>query len=184
MALPEKVIEQLGREGPRTPGWSFGIISFAFGFFFIVVVIYVGITFGYEPYIAGKISADKAAMDQLNKSIPAADQTKLIGFYSQVSNLKSLLANHIVASQFFAWLEKDTEANVYYQSLGVGSGNVVNLTGTAKTQADLDQQIAIFETAPEIISVSVTSVAPADGGGFTFNATLVMTLSLFTHSGI
>jgi len=56
MPLPDKVIEQLGREPPKTPGWSFGIVMFSGTILFIAVFIYFGLTLGYEPYLQLQIS--------------------------------------------------------------------------------------------------------------------------------
>jgi len=184
MALPEKVIEQLGREPAQTPGWSFGIIAFSAGILFVSVVAYVTLAFVYEPYLNGQVAREKDQVAQLNQSIPVTDQTKLVTFYSQIANLKTILQNHIFSSQFFAWLEKNTEANTYYQSLGFSSGNQVVLTAIAKTQTDVNQQIALFESAPEVLSASVTSLTATADGGWQFSVTLTMTPKLFLRSSI
>ena len=60
--------------------------------------------------------------------------------------------------QFFSWLEKNTEANVYYQSFALASGHQVTLGGIAATEADVNQQVAIFENAPEVSSVTISNV--------------------------
>jgi superoxide dismutase len=181
MPLPEKVIEQLGREPPKTPGWSFGIISFAGGIFFIVLINYLGLVFGYEPYLNKQVTGQQDQINQLNQSISADDQTKLINFYSQLSNLKSVLRDHTLTTQFFSWLEKNTEANVYYGSFSLTAGSQVAIVGNATTEADVNQQIAIFEASPEVQKVSVSNVSAApSGNGWTFNATLTMKPSIFT----
>jgi len=186
MALPEKVIEQLGRESPKTPGWAYGAMLFGGGIFFLAVVIYAGLTFGYQPYLASALSKTQAQVGVLSNSISPSDQTQLISFYSQISNLQSLLQNHVMATQFFTWLENNTEANVYYQQFSFQSQDMVNLSVSAATEADVNQQIAIFENSPEeVVSVSVPSVgAPTLGSktGWTFNATLTLQPSVFLAS--
>jgi len=184
MPLPEKVIEQLGREPAKTPGWSFGLIMFSGTILFIVVVIYVGLVFGYEPYLSTQVSAKQDQITQLSQSISADDQAKLINFYSQISNLKTLLRNHVSGSQLFSWIEKNTQAKVYYQSFGLAPGNLLTLSAVAPTQADVDQQIAIFEASPEVTKVSVSSVATAPSGGILFNVTLLLSPTIFSRSGV
>jgi Tfp pilus assembly protein PilN len=94
------------------------------------------------------------------------------------------LQNHVLASHFFTWLEQNTEANVYYQSLNLTQGTQVTLSGVAKTEADINQQIAVFENSSDVSSVSVSNVTAPQllGPGWTFNATLVMSPSVFSAS--
>ena len=183
MALPEKVIEQLGREPVKTPGWAFGMVLFSGGAFFIVLIIYFGLTLGYEPYLNNQIQATQDQITQLGQSISPTDQANLLNFYSQVSNLRTLLRNHALSSQLFTWLEQNTEANVYLTTFNFTNGDQIAFSANAKTEADVNQQIAIFETSPLVQKVSVTTVAAAQQGtGFTFGVTLVLDPSIFGSS--
>lgn len=182
MPLPEKVIEQLGKETSNTPGWAFGALFFSGGILFLAVAIYAGLTYGYEPYLQSQLINTQNQVGTLSNSISPTDQTELINFYSQISNLQTLLQNHVIATQFFTWLENNTEANVYYQSFSFTTGNSVTLEASAATEADVNQQISIFENSPEVLSVSVPAVsAPTTGqkGGWSFNVTLTMAPALF-----
>ncbi len=185
MPLPEKVIEQLGRESStQTQGWAVGALLFSGGMLFLALIIYFGLTLGYQPYIQSQLSGITDKVNALDQSISPSDQTQLINFYSQIANLQSLLKNHTLTSQFFSWLETNTEANVYYQAFTLTTGNQVTITGMAKTEADVNEQIAIFENSPEVSSVTVTSVSAPQllGNNWTFNATLVMNPSVFLSS--
>lgn len=188
MPLPEKVIEQLGRDPDKSPGWALGALLFSGGILFLAVIIYAGLTYGYEPYLNNQLTATQAKVSALTSQISPADQTQLIDFYSQIQNLQTLLQNHVLSTQFFTWLENNTEANVYYQSLSFSNENSVTLMAVAKTEADANQQIAIFENSPdEVTSVSVPSVsapaslaaAAAGTAGWTFAATLTLNPSIF-----
>jgi hypothetical protein len=184
MALPEKVIEQIGREPSETQGWGLGALLLSGGIFFLTLVIYVGLVFGYEPYLQSQLTSEKNQVNQLQNSISPSDQTQLIDFYSQIANLQSLLQNHALSSQLFTWLEKNTEANISYQSFSLTQGGHVSLTATAATEADANQQIAIFEASPQVSAVSISGInAPSiSGGGWSFGATLTMDPSLFLAS--
>jgi hypothetical protein len=181
MALPQKVVDQMGRDTAGTPGWAIGALLFSGGLFFLSLVIYFGIVDGYEPYLQGQIATTQAQISSQNTSISASDQTQLINFYSQISNLEGILKNHVVASQFFTWLEKNTEANVYYQNLSLASGDRVTLGGTAKTEADVSQQMAIFENSPQVSAVTISGVGASTipGQGLVFTVTLNMAPSVF-----
>lgn len=184
MPLPEKVIEQLGREPTGTQGWAVGALLFSGGILFLAIAIYVGLAFGYEPYIQSQLTAEQDKVSALNQSIPGNDQAQLVGYYSQIANLQSLLQKHTITKQLFSWFEKNTEANISYQSFVLSTGNQVALSGNGATEADINQQVAIFENAPEVSSVTVSSVAAplSPGGAWSFSITLVMNPSVFQGS--
>ncbi len=184
MPLPEKVIEQLGQEVPKTQGWALGALFFSGGIFFLTIAIYFGLTLGYEPYLQSQLTSVQNQVNTLGNSISASDQSQLINFYSQIANLQTLLQRHTLSSQFFSWLEQNTEANVYYKSLALTQGDQIALSGMALTEADVNQQVAIFENSPEVSSVTISNVTAPSllGSGWTFSVTLIMNPSVFLAS--
>lgn len=185
MPLPEQVIEQLGRETPQSQGWAWDALLFCGGMLFLSVAIYVGLKYGSEPYWTKQISNTKDAVSAAAASVPVTDQAQIVSFYSQTANLKAALANHQFTSQFFTWLENNTEANVYYVNLQLSAGGRVNLRGVGKTEADINQQLAIFENAPEVEDVSLSGVTVPQGGtGYAFNVVLTMAPSVFASPSL
>lgn len=180
MALPEQVVAQMEKEPSGSSGWAFGMLSFSGGILLLAIITYLGIAFGYDPHIQSEITNTQTQITALNQSISPSDQKNLINFYSQISNLQTLLKNHVLTSQFFSWLEKNTESNVYYQSFALNSGYKVTATGYATNEADVNQQISIFENSPEVQSVSVSNVSVAPNtGGWNFSLLLTLSPSLF-----
>jgi hypothetical protein len=179
MALPQQVINQISRDTDNTPGWSFEIILFCAGLLVLSLAVYAGISFAYEPYLNSQLTKNQTDIATLSQSISSSDQAKLITFYSQISNLQSILATHVLSSQFFSWLEKNTESNVYYSQFALASGNQITLVGNAGNEADVNQQIAIFESSPQVKSVAVTNVQLTSMGLWQFTASLIMSPSLF-----
>ncbi len=183
MPLPQQVINQLSREPAETPGWSTGIIFFSGALLVIVLAVYFAMILFFEPHINTQISNIDSQVQTLSQSISSQDQTNLLTFYSQISNLQSLLAHHVLFSQFLTWLEQNTETNVAYTSFSFSSGNQISLTATAASEADINQQIAIFQASPEVENVVISNVSAAStGGGFQFSATLLMNPSVFIAS--
>ena len=180
MPLPQQVVEQLGREPTGTPGWSSGIILFSGAIFVIVVGLYLGLAFGYEPYLNAQIAQAQSQMGKVGQSISSSDQSELIAYYSEVANLHTLISGHVLFSQFLTWLGSNTEANVYYNNMSFTSGNQVTLTALGAGQADVDEQLEIFEASPEVQAVSVGTVAfSPTAGAWMFNVTLTMQPSVF-----
>ena len=185
MALPQQVVEQLSQGSRRTPGWSSGILLFSGSILFVIVLIYAGLRFGYEPYLNAQLSSLKSQAQKIGQSVSAADEASIVTFYSQISNLRSLIKGHIFFSQLLTWLERDTEANVYYTSMVLASGNQVTLAGVAKTAADVSEQVAAFEAAPEVSMLSLSSVTFSPSvNGWVFNIVLTMQPSVFLWTGV
>ncbi len=139
------------------------------------LLVYFGLAFGYEPYLDAQVLSLNKQMDALAKSIPASDQAQVATFYSEMANVNTAVGNHVVFSRFLSWLEKNTEANVYYVNLAFVAGNQITLTGAAKSEADVNQQAAIFEAAPEVDKVSISSVVLSPTTGlWNFSASLTM----------
>ena len=131
--------------------------------------------FGYEPYLNAQLSSLEGQAQKVGQSVSPADEANLVTFYSQISNLESLIKNHVFFSQFLTWLEQNTEANVYYTSMSFTSGNQVTLVGIAKTSADVSEQVAVFEASPEVSSVSLSNVSSfSSANEWIFNAVLTM----------
>lgn len=174
MPLPQQVIDRLSKEPPKTPGWSFGIFTFSGGILFLTVLLYFGLTLGYEPYLDSQIAMVNTQITTLAKSISADNQTKFIVLYSEIANLKTVLGNHIALSRFFSWLEKNTEANVYYPHIIFSSKNQIALSGVAKSEADVGEQLAIFEADPAVTNMVLSSVSISDTGSRLFSVTLTV----------
>jgi hypothetical protein len=180
MALPQQVVEQLSQGSHRTSGWSLGILFFSGGVLFVVVLIYAGLRFGYEPYLNSQVSSLNAQAQKVEQSVSPADEANLITFYSQITNIRLLIKNHIFFSRFLTWLEENTEANVYYTSMASTANGQVSLTGIGKTSADTLEQIAAFEASPDILSVAISNVGFSSTlNGWAFNVSLAMEPSLF-----
>lgn len=156
MPLPQNVIEQLSREPQQTPGWSGRIVMFSGTIFFLSVVIYIGVAFGYTAYLNSRLNNLQQQVNTFSSQVPAEDQQRIVSFYSQISNLRTALAGHVVSSPFFTWLEQHTETNITFSLLTLDTANnQAVLGGTAKTMDDLNAQLAIFKAAPEITKVTI-----------------------------
>ncbi|MDO8536843.1 MAG: hypothetical protein Q7R94_01195 [bacterium] len=160
MALPQKVIEQLGREPPKTPGWSGQLLMFSSTVLFISLLIYFGVAFGYQPYLESQVQKLNTQIQTFGQQIPLEKQAEIIKFYSQIANLKTILANHIISSPIFEWLEKNTQTNVYFTNATLNtSNNQLTLSGAAKTIDDVNQELAIFQSQPEVVKFSVGTIS-------------------------
>ena len=160
MALPQKVADQLARAPIRTQGAFGQLLMLGSTLFAMSLAIYLGLAFGYQPYLKSQIKRLDERIASFTKSVPPEDQAKLVEFYSRVVNLKTLLTNHVIFSPSFEWLEQNTQVNVYFRNLSFNpvSGRV-SLSAVARSINDLSEQILILEKLPEIKEVKVSSIS-------------------------
>lgn len=183
MALPQKVLEQLYREPPRTPGWAWQFLMFGTTVFFISLLVYVGLVFGYKPFLSSQLRKTQDKIQAFSQQIPAEEQFKIVDFYSQIVNLKSLIEKHILTSPFFEWLEKNTQGNIYFEQLDLNAANGrAILSGAAKSVEDITQQLAIFESRPEVERVSI-GPTNFSGGAWRFGIVLYFNQGYFLRGG-
>ena len=158
-----------------------GLIFFAAAILIVALAGYFGLLLVYQPYLNNQLSVTQNKVATADQSIASGDQTKLIAFYSQIVNVQALLKKHVLFSRFLSWLEKNTEANVSYSQFSFSSGNQITLAALAKSEADTNQQIAIFESSPYVTKVAISSIAPMTTGGlWAFSGTLIMNPAFFT----
>ncbi len=175
MALPEKIIERLGREPVRTPGWSSRLLMFSSTILLIGLFVYVGLVYGYTPYLKTQLKDLDSQIQKFSQEIPTADQAELIAFYSQMANIKTLLNNHIATSRVFEWLEKQTQTNVFFSRFSLNiQGNQLSLAGVAKSTEDIAEEMRVFQTQPEVEQVSVNNMSIGTAGFWQFDLSLTL----------
>ena len=176
MALPQKIVEQLGRPPARTPGWSGQLLMFSGTLFFISLLIFFGIRFGYSRYLSAEVKALDKKINELVQQVPEEDQAGIINFFSQIANVKTLLGNHVVGSGILRWLEENTHPNIYFTSFSFNaqSRNII-LPGIAKNFTDIVEQLQIFSAAVGEIEKVNFSNALLQGNQWQFSMTLILT---------
>ena len=133
--------------------------------FAISLFVYFGLAFGYRPYLESEVKRLSNQIQSFAQQVPLEEQKKIIAFYSQLANLRTLLENHVVISPLFPWLEESTQANIYFTKLNltVQSEQAV-MSGVARSVSDLAEQLAIFRERPEVKRVVFSNVAFTSGG--------------------
>jgi hypothetical protein len=180
MALPEKVIDELSRENPTTGGWSWRIFMFSFFVLVVVIAFYIGLNFGFKPYLNSQINKLDSELKQISQSISEGDQNKLMLFYSQAANISNLLKNRKLTTPLFLWLEKNTIPDVGFNKFNLNKiGNQLNLGGIAKSKESALNQILVFQSSPEIKNVVLNSLSSIDQANWQFDLVILFKESFF-----
>ncbi|HUZ93047.1 MAG TPA: hypothetical protein VNG29_03580 [Candidatus Paceibacterota bacterium] len=180
MPLPQKVIEQLGREPVKTPGWSGQLLMFSSTVLFIALIVYFGLAYGYEPYLNSQTQNIQKQLQSFSDKVPVAEQTALVNFYSQIANLQTILKTHVSGSPLFDWLEKNTETNVYLTKLNANvTSRQIAIGGVAKTLDDINQQLVDLGSQTDAVQSFVVNDITDANGKWQFDVTLTLTRSFF-----
>ncbi len=180
MSLPPRAIDELSREPVRTQGWYGELLMFSGTLLFIAILVYVGIAYGYKPYLERQVADLNTQIATFSEQIPEQDQQQFLGFYSQLVNTQRLLAQHVMGSGFFNWLESNTSPNVYYTKLDMNTANnQVGLAGTARTMGDIAAELAILEGQPQVQRINFGNASANTNGTWQFNMTLFFSPGFF-----
>ena len=184
MPLPQKVIDRLSREPAGTPGWSSQLLLFSGALFLISVIVYGGVVLGYKPHFEARMKKMNDQIQAFTQQIPLAQQEKITSFYAQLSSIKKLLDQHALLTPFLGWLQGHTQTNIFYRqfSVDVPTGKVA-LSGTGKSLGDVEEQLAVFERAKEVMSASFGAVTAKEKGVWEFSGALTFSPSFFTSKG-
>lgn len=132
-------------------GWPWRFFSASLIIFFAVLLVYLGLVFGYQPYLRSQIQEMDNQINQLLGTVSKEDQENFTQFYSQLVNLKSLLDNHAESSKLFPLLEKITNKKVYYTNLNLRiPERELELEGLTESYAVLGEQLESFNQSNEI----------------------------------
>lgn len=155
-------------------------MAFAIMLLVLTIVVYFGITFGYRPYLENRVSALDTQISDFSKRVPAEEQANILTFYSQLANLKTALAKHSATKAFFSWLEQGTVQTVRFSKVAFNaSSRQVQVTGVARSQTEVAQQVAAFQSRPGVERVDFRN-SQAIGGGVQFDLVITLVQGFFT----
>lgn len=185
MALPTQEIEKIVRGPAAAQGTYKQLLLLSGSLLTISLILYFGMLLGYEPYLKNQISSLDSQIQEFAKKTPVAQQTELINFYSQLTNLKTLLSKHPSTLNLFTWLQKNSQANTYFTKFSFnGTTYQLALAGTSRTTEDAAAQMAIFESQPEVSRMNFNNLSADPAGGWQFNLTIFIDPKALDVSGV
>lgn len=180
MALPPQEIEKLIRAPSHTQGAYRELLLISGALLGLAVIIYVGLAFGYRSYLDSSLASVDAEIVQFSAGISQEDRAQIQDFYSQLVNLRTLLADHTVASPVMGLLERTVQADVYYTKLTMNSANnQAVLTGVARSLPAIAAQAAAFRDQPEVDRIDFNNAGAQAAGPWQFTMTLHLNPATF-----
>ncbi|MEK7169621.1 MAG: hypothetical protein AAB700_02150 [Patescibacteria group bacterium] len=169
---PKSLNEQFVSE-TTSIGLPWRLMVFSGVLFALSILIYFGMSIGYESYLNTRSAGMDTQLEELSNSISQKEQQKFVGFYSQIANLKTVLGQHIFSANIFPFLEKNTLPQTFFTEANFNSISYnLELKGRAPSLQALAQQLAQFEKAPEVHSAMLESTNFNPSGTVDFSVSL------------
>jgi hypothetical protein len=184
MALPPQAIEKLIREPSHSQGAYRELLLISGAVLSITIVIYIGLAFGYRAYLDSSLKNVEDQITKFSAGISQEDRAQIQGFYSQLVNLRTLLAGHTAASPVMSLLERTVQPDIYYTKLTMNAANnQAVLTGAAKSLDAIAAQAAAFKGQPEVDRVDFNNAGAQATGPWQFTMTVHLKQTVF-HGAI
>jgi hypothetical protein len=169
---PSPIERQLMKKEEVRVGLPWRLLTIAVLTFGTSIAIYLGMSFGLKPFLSSQVKNLDNQLEQLANSISADEAQGFLTFYSQLTNMDSVLKNRKSPSAFFDFLEKNTFKNIYFTSMSINyTNNMMRLEGRAPDFETLAEQMEVFKNAPEILRVIVnnSNLSEDKSGGIRFS---------------
>jgi len=163
-----------------TAAWPWRLIIFSFVLFLASLSAYGILAFGYRPDLEEKIFQHDTELAELARVVPEAEQKRFLTFYAQLINLQEALAEHVVSTPVFSWLESHTNENVFFATGNLDTATrELSVSGTAESFSVLAEQLEIFRKAPELERYFITQSQNGFDGRVQFRVGLIFKKNLF-----
>lgn len=173
---PQEFQKGSGEETFRTGaivGLPWRILLFSGILFGLSLFVFFGFHFGYGSYLDSRSEKIDEKTKELVSQVSQEDRQNLISFYSQIVNLRTVLAKHNFTVKVFDYLEKYTVPTVFYTNAKVTlDGKSLALSGEANTMQDLIEQLSLFDSAPEFEGRAIIDQLEFNRGKVGFSVTL------------
>lgn len=147
------------------------LLTVAFITFLTAGVLFLGLRFGYIPFLDSQLKDTDQKLSQLSSSFNEQDVKKIFTFYSQLYNINDILKSRYDSPKILKVLESETIKNIYYTGFNFDiDEKQMTAEGIAPSYEALAQQMELLKTAPEIKNVKLESARAIEerGGGIKF----------------
>jgi hypothetical protein len=174
----------LVREPSRTQGAYRELLLISGALFGLSIIFYAGLAFGYAAYLRSSLTEVDAQIQNFSAGISEEDRAQVQGFYSQLVNLRTLLAGHTTASPVLALLERTVQPGVHYTKLTLNANNrQVVLSGAADSLDDAAAQAAVLQGQPEVAHLDFNNAGAQAAGPWQFTLTVTLGPDVFRSVG-
>lgn len=181
MAYTQSALQsELSKQREVSVGWPWRLMTLSLVVLLTVVAVYVGMRFGFQELYLGKElkDAEETAL-KLTQSVTPEEQKQIFNFYSQLSNIDSLLDSRGKGIMYLDLVEKNTLKAVTYSDMDLvvsGQAVTIGLDGKATSYGSIVEQIDLYKKIPGVkeVNLSGAQVAGQAVDGIQFSLQIVV----------
>jgi len=179
MPYAQSVLQtELSKQREASAGWPWRLMTLSFIIFLAVAAVYVGMRFGFEEiYLKRSLSHEEATFSATFKSVSPEEQKSVFNFYSQLSNIDTLLKKQGKATPYLSLIEQNTLKAVTYSEMDLRFADrsvVIVLNGKTPAYASVVQQLELYKrvsTVTEVKLLGARFISPVEGVDFSIQIT-------------
>lgn len=165
MAYTQSALErELMKKEVIKLGAPWRLLIMGFIVFGTAVGIFLGMKFGFQPFLESQVNKEDQKIKQLLGSFTADQVADSQVFYSQLINISDVIESRNLATPILEILEKNTLKNIYFNNLNYSVTNKeIKLSGIAPNYDALSQQLEVFKNSPDVGKVLMDNASQAEG---------------------
>lgn len=181
--IPKGPIAASGNPTP-SQGKDRSLVGFlALTIFSLTVLLSVGV-FGYNRFLSYRISQIGSELEAARSDLDSGSLRELIKLDSRINSTGELLANHVVISPLFKFLEENTLRNVRFVELNYATtdeGLVIRMFGQARSYAAVALQSETFNESQYFKNPVFSDLSLDEEGNVTFSFSATVDPSLISY---
>lgn len=182
MAYTQSVLQtELSKQQEASAGWPWHLMTLSLVVLLTVGAVYVGMKFGFEgAYLQSSLKTASNTSAQISKSVSPDEQKQIFNFYSQLSNIDTLLKKQGRGSIYLDAIEKNTLKAIVYSNLDARideNGATLKMDGKTSSYSLVAQQMELYKKMANVKDVRLFTarVAAQASDGIVFTIQVVIT---------
>jgi hypothetical protein len=181
MAYTQSALQsELSKQREASAGWPWRLMTLSLVIFLTVAAVYAGMKFGFEDaYLQSALSQADTQSNKTLKSVSEDEQKQIFNFYSQLSNIDTLLKRQGKGTTYLDILEKNTLKAVVYGDSDMRideNGVIIKLDGKTPSYSLVVQQMELYKKISNVREVRLLGARigalPSDGIAFSIQVVL------------
>jgi len=156
--------------------------------FYFVVALLVATIFSYLIFIIKNVIQNKqiTALEEKLLTVGTPEQreqeTQVILYKKKINDFSELIKNHEFASNIFAFMEENTQPNVWFKQFNLDAKtSQIQLMGEAENMEAFSRQTATFEKNEYVKSLGTLNSSLVDSEQIDFNLTVTLNPEIFSY---
>lgn len=181
MAYTQSALQtELSKQHEAAAGWPWRLMTLSLVILLTVIAVYAGMLFGFkDAYLQRQLTQADAEAAAVLKTVSLDEQKQIFNFYSQLSNIDTLLKKQAKGTTYLDLIERNTLKAVTYASMDMKVDDravTIKLDGKTSAYAVIVQQMDLYKKMPNVkdvkLSGSRTAGQAADGILFSIQLTI------------